>query len=191
MAWRGRSGECLGGNGPGEDAFSPKGERPAVLADEDGNQPESLSFKPGLAHIVGHTARTMSQENVEIVRRLYGFWGDRDLSAIEDAIHPDAVIDVSRNVFNPGTHHGIDGVRHFLAQIDEVWEDFKSTPEEFIDAGDKIVVAHVISGKGRGSGVEAEMRLFVVIAFRDDKILRFTGGFRNRDEAVEAAGLRE
>jgi ketosteroid isomerase-like protein len=42
----------------------------------------------------------MSQENVEIVRRLYGFWEDGDLSAIEAAIHPDAVVDVSQ----PGEH---------------------------------------------------------------------------------------
>jgi len=38
----------------------------------------------------------MSQENVEIVRRLYGFWRERDYSLLEDAVHPDVVVDPSR-----------------------------------------------------------------------------------------------
>lgn len=130
----------------------------------------------------------MSQ-NVETLRRLYGFFRDRDYAVIEEAIHPDAVIDVSRNVFNPGVHQGLDGLRYFLAQIDEMWIDFDATPEEFIDGGDTVVVAHRISGTGRESGIEAEMRLFVVVKFRDGKILRFTGGLRSREEALEAAEL--
>ena len=99
----------------------------------------------------------MSQENVEIVRRLYGFWQDRDASAIEDVVHPDAVVDVSRNIFNPGTHRGIEGFMRFVEQIDEMWDDFMVTPEEFVDGGDTIVGTHRISGTGRGSGLETEM----------------------------------
>ena len=133
----------------------------------------------------------MSEENVEIVRRLSRFWQDRDWATVEDAIHPDAVLDVSRNVFNPGTHRGIEGLRRFMEQTDEMWENFDVTPVEYIDAGDKVVVANRISGTGRGSGVETEMLLFAVIAFRDGKISRYTGGFRDRAEALEAAGLQE
>jgi ketosteroid isomerase-like protein len=133
----------------------------------------------------------MSEENLELVRRFYEFWPDRDFDAIEPYVHPDAVIDVSRNVFNPGTHRGIDGLRRFLDQIDEVWDDFQITPEELIDGGDIVVVSHRISGKGRGSGVHAEVVRFGVIAFRDGKVARFTGGFEDRAEALEVAGLSE
>ena len=133
----------------------------------------------------------MSKENVDTVRRLYGFFRDRDYAVIEEAVHPDAVIDVSRNIFNPGVHQGIDGLRRFLAQVDEMWIDFDVVPEEFIDGGDAVVVAHRISGTGRESGVATEMRLYVVITFGDGKILRFTGGLRTREEALEAAGLSE
>ena len=132
----------------------------------------------------------MSEENVEVVRRVYEFWRDRDFSVIEDAIHPDVVFDVSRNVFNPGVHHGIDGFRRFTEQVDEMWENFEAIPEELNDAGDKVVVAQRISGTGRAGGVETEMLLFAIVAFRDGQVSRFTGGFRDRDEALEAAGLR-
>jgi ketosteroid isomerase-like protein len=133
----------------------------------------------------------MSQENVEIVRGLAGFWRDRDYSAVEKAIHPDAVLDVSRNVFNPGVHRGLDALRRFMEQTDEMWDDFDVSPVEYIDAGDKVIVANQVSGTGRGSGVKTEMLLFAVVAFRDNKILRYTGGFRTRAEALEAAGLSE
>ena len=108
----------------------------------------------------------MSEENVEIVKRLYGFWLDRDFSTIADLVDPDVVLDLSRNVFNPGVHRGLDGFWRFLEEIDETWDDFQITPEEFLDAGNNVFVAYRISGKGRCSGVEAEMRLFGVAASR-------------------------
>jgi ketosteroid isomerase-like protein len=77
----------------------------------------------------------MSQANVEIVRRLYDMFPARDFSAGEDLVHPDAVFDVSRNVFNPGVHRGIDGFRHFVKQVDEMWEDFRDRGEVLKAAG--------------------------------------------------------
>jgi hypothetical protein len=35
------------------------------------------------------------------------------------------------------------------------------------------------------------MLVFQVWEFREGKVVRLTGGFRERDEALEAAGLRE
>jgi hypothetical protein len=52
-------------------------------------------------------------------------------------------------------------------------------------------VANRISGRGRDSGVEAEMRTFGIWTFREGKVSRFTGGYRDRAEALKAAGLRE
>jgi ketosteroid isomerase-like protein len=133
----------------------------------------------------------MSEENVEVVRRVYGFWEDRDFSPIAERVHPDVVIDLSRNVFNPGIHRGLNGFRDFLHQIDEMWENFRITPDELLDAGDNVFAAYRISGKGRGSGIETEMRVFGVWTLRDGKVSLFTGGYRNRTEALEAAGLSE
>ena len=133
----------------------------------------------------------MSQENVEVVRRVYGSWPDPDLAASAGLVHPDVVIDLSRNVFNPGIHRGLDGFRRFLEQVDEMWQNFRITPEEFLDAGDNVFVAYRISGKGRGSGIETEMRLFGVWTLREGRVSLFRGGYRNRTEALEAAGLAE
>jgi ketosteroid isomerase-like protein len=117
----------------------------------------------------------MSQANVEIVRRVYGSWPDPDLAASAGLVHPDVVIDLSRNVFNPGIHRGLDGFRRFLEQVDEMWQNFRITPEEFLDAGDNVFVAYRISGRGRGSGIETEMRLFGVWTLREGRVLETAG----------------
>jgi ketosteroid isomerase-like protein len=132
----------------------------------------------------------MSQENVETARRSIGFWVRRDFSSLAKVVDPDAVFDVSRNVFNPGVHRGIDGFRQFVEQVDEMWEKFESEPVELIDAGDRVVAGMRISGKGR-DGVDVEMLTFGIWTFRDGKIVRYAGGYRDRSEALEAAGLRE
>ena len=133
----------------------------------------------------------MFEERVATLRRLYQFFRDRDYAVIDELAEPDAVIDVSRNVFNPGVHQGVDGLRRFVAQIDEMWTEFDVTPEEFIDAGDTVIVGHRMKGTGRESGVQVELRSYVVIEFHDGKISRFTGGRWDRDEALEFAGVSE
>ena len=134
----------------------------------------------------------MSQANVEMVRNLYGFWQDRDYAAVEGAIHPDVVVDLSRNVFNPGIYRGVEGFRrNVVEQVDEMWDDFRIEPQRFIDADDTVVVAARISGKGRSSGVKAEMPVFAAWTLREGKVSRVTGGFRDRGDALEAAGLSE
>jgi ketosteroid isomerase-like protein len=131
----------------------------------------------------------MSQENVDVVRRCYSSWGD--LALLRDTMDPEVVLDFSRNVFNPGMYRGHDGVRRYLGDVEEAWEDFRVRPDEFIDGGDKVVTSVHISGRGHGSGVPVDMHLFNVWECSEGKVLRVTGGYRNREEALEAAGLPE
>jgi ketosteroid isomerase-like protein len=133
----------------------------------------------------------MSEANVEIVRRCFGLWANRDFSALPEVAQPDLVLDVSRRVFNPAVYRGLDGFRRFVRDVDEIWEGFRFDPEELIDAGDHVVASARISGRGRGSGIETEMDEFSVWTVRDGKVSSIIGGFRDRADALEAVGLRE
>jgi uncharacterized protein len=133
----------------------------------------------------------MSQENVEIVRRCSEFFRSRDFSYLAEVVDPEFVFDVSRNVFNPGVHRGLDGFRRFIGQVDEMWETFDLEVEELVDGGDRVVTGVRIAGRGRGSGIEVEMHVFNVWTLRGGKVLRYEGGYRDRKEALEAAGLSE
>ena len=98
------------------------------------------------------------------------------LAASAGLVHPDVVIDLSRNVFNPGIHRGLDGFPTFpRTGRRDVAELSDHSREEFLDAGDNVFVAYRISGKGRGSGIETEMRLFSVWTLRGGRVSLFKG----------------
>jgi ketosteroid isomerase-like protein len=129
----------------------------------------------------------MSKENVEVVRRLYGLWPDR-ISAVEEFLHPDVVIDVRDVVLTPALYRGFDGVLRFFERVGEIWENLRVEPEELIDAGDNVVAVVRMSGKRRLGGMKDEVQVVTVWTLREGKVLRYTG-YRDRSEALEAAGL--
>jgi ketosteroid isomerase-like protein len=134
----------------------------------------------------------MSEVNVEIVRRCHELWARRDFPSLLALIDDDTVLDLSRNVFNPGVYRGREGFRRWVEAVDEVWDGLEPRLIEIVgDPGDHVVTAIRLSGRGRGSGVEAEMEGFQVWTLRDGRIVRVTGGYRDRAEALEAVGPRE
>ncbi len=64
------------------------------------------------------------------------------------------------------------------------------TPEEFIDAGNRVVVRAYFRGRGRGSGLEVDTRFYELYTLRGGKIVR-VDEFTGLEEALEAAGLSE
>jgi uncharacterized protein len=133
----------------------------------------------------------MSQENVELVRRVYELWPTRQWSLIPDLFAPDVEIDLSRNVFNPDIYRGHAGTEKMLRAVEDMWDHFQIVPTELIDAGDKVVVAVTIKGTGKESGVDVSMQVLNIWTIRDSMIVRVVGGYRDRSEALEAAGLSE
>jgi ketosteroid isomerase-like protein len=137
----------------------------------------------------------MSAENVEIVRELMAL-RERPLESGEPPTHtdllaPDFEIDLSRRVFNPAVYRGIDGLARLNDEIRDVWEEFRVVPEQFIDAGDRIVVMEKIRGRGRSSGVEVETRTYATIwTLHDGQVTRVQVGV-DPNEAVKAVGLEE
>ena len=82
-------------------------------------------------------------------------------------------------------------VREWVAEALEVIEDAQTEVEEIEDLGDdRLLVEIVRTGRGRGSGVPAELRDWWVIWFAEGLITR-RQAFWTRDEALEAAGLPE
>jgi len=71
---------------------------------------------------------------------------------------------------------------------DGTWDEQETVPEEFIDAGQHVLVTVHYSARGRGSGIKYEERLFDVYTFSDGQCVR-KQEFRERSEALEAAGL--
>src|SRR5918999_1607747 len=102
----------------------------------------------------------MSQENMEVVRAAYEAMNNREFSRMPEFLDPDVEFDLSRNVLNPDVYRGYAGFERLVDVIEDVWDDFQFEIQELVDAGDRVVAGVTVSGKGRGSGVAAEMHVF-------------------------------
>ena len=141
----------------------------------------------------------MSQENVEIVRRLYSLTpdaagvvrGDYD-NAFVDNFHPDVEIVPPSNY--PDTpesgYRGPEGMLRWFQQLDEIWDDWRFEAERFLDAGDRVVAFVRVSGSAKQSGAALTISTAHVLTLRDGRVTR-VDVFLDRPEALEAAGLRE
>jgi ketosteroid isomerase-like protein len=128
----------------------------------------------------------MAQENVEIVRGALEAYARGDL---ERAL-ADTDADVVWNPAEEPPMRGLDEVRAYLQRWEGVWEELDTTPEEFTDAGDRVVVTIHFRGRGRGSGVEVDARSHHVYTLRDGRTVRMDE-FTDRADALKAAGLPE
>jgi uncharacterized protein len=131
----------------------------------------------------------MSRENVELVRTVLGGWARGDFRAGSNLFVADFEWKQRPDAVEPGSHRGA-SVGTALRELFEVWENYRIEAEEYIHAGDRIVVVGRARGTARGSGLELDQSLFLLWTARNGK-LASVELFRNRGDALEAVGLRE
>ena len=97
-----------------------------------------------------------------------------------------------RLLVGAGTHiyRGRAEVREWFHQVVlEPWESFHVEVEEITEiADDRVFAGGLLTARGKGSGVETEVRGWAVFWIANGKITR-REIFLDRDEALEAAGL--
>ncbi len=77
-------------------------------------------------------------------------------------------------------------------QWNETWDHLKVEAEEYLDAGEFVVVLLRFRGVGRASGAPVEQATYHVFTMRNGKVARMVEyGPGKRSEAFEAAGLSE
>jgi ketosteroid isomerase-like protein len=135
----------------------------------------------------------MSEENLEVVRRVYEAAARRDTANVLALYDPDVEWDSSRVAWGDRTQgvcRGLDDLRTLYRDWYEVWESYEDDLQELIDAGAHVISVATGRGRGRASGVEVESQGAGVWTIREGKIVRVVW-FRTRGEALEAAGLSE
>jgi ketosteroid isomerase-like protein len=132
----------------------------------------------------------MSGERVDVIRSVYERWSEGDFGAAVDLLDPLVVFVMGPGFPDAGTYIGPEGVAEYTRGFLEPWSRITIDAEEISEAGDSVVVAVWQRGTGTGSGAVTEFRYFHVWSFRGSRVIRFET-FRERAEALEAAGLRE
>ena len=94
----------------------------------------------------------MSEENVEIVRRVYEGWARGDFSQSE-LFDPDIEFEMV-DWPHQAKSRGIEAMCETWRATLTAWDDFRAMPDELIDYGDNVLVLNSIAGRGRGSGAD-------------------------------------
>jgi ketosteroid isomerase-like protein len=129
----------------------------------------------------------MSEENLEVVRRSVAAFETDEEAWLE-------TIDPSMEWYPIEEGHtvsrGHDGARRVRKGWLENWDDHRVELEEVLDGGDNVVAALHISGRGKASGVEVDLRIYMHWKVRDGKLV-YLYEYADRAEALRAAGLSE
>jgi len=111
--------------------------------------------------------------NADVVRSALAQWNARPAlteEAFAEFAQPDMVLDLTSNVFNPGTFEGFEGFLRFADQVGEAWAEFRMEPEDVFERGDVVVALVRAVGTGQGSGVQIDAPTSVVCEMRDGLI---------------------
>jgi ketosteroid isomerase-like protein len=131
----------------------------------------------------------MSEANVELARRSFEAWSRRDVEWFVDNTTPDFefVPAVVATVEGQGSAvRGEEQIRRFFADLDEPWESFVVDEDEYREVGEQVVCLSRLRARGRGSGVELDQPMAMVLWFGGDKLAR-AQSFLDVDQAVAAA----
>jgi ketosteroid isomerase-like protein len=130
----------------------------------------------------------MSEENVEIVRRVFGAFNAGDRTAALSMCDPGIEY---RSPFEQKTYRGLDEMVRWREAVAAALEDFHFEDTRFLDAGgDRVVILYRIVGRGEGSGAPVSRDVAALWQLRNGKL--FKGEvFLDQREALEAAGLSE
>ena len=133
----------------------------------------------------------MSEENVEVVRKLTDAFNRGDLDAWLGFLSPEVAWESLPLVGFRDVYRGRSGAREWLEQLLEVFEEAHLEIEEITAlSDDRVLIGYTQTGRGRGSGLPGELRSWSIHWLAKGLIAR-RQVFWTRDEALEAAGLSE
>ncbi len=137
----------------------------------------------------------MSQENVEIVRRLIGAARSGPADATSEVVvglgDPKVEFRSRLTAVEGATYRGHDGVRSYFRDLNDTFAEWRNESDDIVEMDDDLVLAKsCFHGIGKDSGAEVELPTAVIVALSNGKVMHVHSRATRR-EALEAAGLSE
>ena len=132
----------------------------------------------------------MSQENVEVAKAFYDAYNARNSEALDRLLHPEAEITTVSARGGLGGDWSRGTTRQYFEQLDQAWVGLRIEIEDYREVGERVVALGFVRGAGMSSHVEVASDFAAVLVVRDSLIV-VVDSYSNREEALEAVGLRE
>jgi len=113
-------------------------------------------------------------ENVDVLKKGFDAFNQGDVDTVQETFGDDITWQGpnTEEVPGGGKFDGKDKVIEMLGTFQDDWENFQAVPDEFIDAGDTVVVLGHIQGKHKESGKDLKTPFVHVWRMSDGKANR-------------------
>ena len=128
----------------------------------------------------------MSEENVELLRRLIDAYNRGDYVAASERAHPDV------EMIPPGDqppYRGVKQLRDWMKP--DAFAKQRTEGREFTEVGNRVLMRQHTWITGASSGIEMDFDNWSLWSFDDDGLITRVEFFLDRQAALEAAGLSE
>jgi ketosteroid isomerase-like protein len=134
----------------------------------------------------------MSQENVDLIRRMNAAFNAGEYDVMAE--HFDSAAEFVDHMPLPDVASSVRG-RDELRTVLEAWSEgfrgFEGNVVEYVERGDFVVCVTNWRFVSRDEGIEMQWSGAEAWQVRDGKVVWGQAGFRDKDAALEAVGLRE
>jgi ketosteroid isomerase-like protein len=130
----------------------------------------------------------MSEDNVEVVRRLFELYASGGMEPTLEVMDEDIVIVIPPDVSaEPDTYRGHEGVRRYFAGFEGMLEDVRYEAFEVIPEGEHVLARARLAGRGVSSGLDVELQTVVVHTVSGGKVTHIRP-YTDLEAAREALG---
>ena len=128
----------------------------------------------------------MTDAREELIRDVFERWNAGEREIDPTAVDPDAVV---HSAMTNNSYTGYEGIRRWMAEIDEQFESWQISIDELRDVPNgSLVVLGRVHFRGSSSGVEFDQAIAWLICFAGERISSMRI-FSGHERALEAAGL--
>jgi ketosteroid isomerase-like protein len=132
----------------------------------------------------------VSEENVELHRRIFDAFNERDIEALIACLDPQFELHSKLAAVSPAVYRGHDGARRWHQDLDDAWEELRAEPQAYFDLGDQTPAFYVLRARGRQSKLKLALPIAALARWRDGVAVTWVT-YDNREDALGDLGVSE
>jgi ketosteroid isomerase-like protein len=130
----------------------------------------------------------VSEQNLEVVRRANAALNRGDIEgALSDYVEGAEIRDLRSAPDQPFVASGKEAIMAIWAEWNAAFQELRADVDEWIEAGDFVILRVHWVGIGRESGLSIDTRQYDLFEVRDGMIVRGVLGYPSKEEALDAA----